>query len=226
MNNRTFFTPTTPLPLRAQPHQLAVGILGILHIVGTAGLNIEALRSYFLMLTPLNLLLTTGILLWFHGKFTRPFWFFALFTFFSGLGVEILGIQTGVIFGEYAYGWVLGPKIGGAPWLIGVNWLMLIYATGSIANKLAVLWQVKATVGAALMTLIDVFIEPVAICLGFWEWSTPAVPLQNYVAWFGISWVMLAVYYLSPFAKNNPIAAWVYFIQLLFFIANNVVGFC
>ena len=49
--------------------------------------------------------------------------------FLVGLGIEIIGVSTKAIFGNYSYGNALGVKVFDTPLLIGMNWLFLIYTT-------------------------------------------------------------------------------------------------
>jgi uncharacterized membrane protein len=44
-----------------------------------------------------------------------------------GYAVEVLGVHTGVPFGSYAYSSTLGPRLFGAPPLIGLAWTMLAW---------------------------------------------------------------------------------------------------
>ena len=201
-------------------------VLLIFHLVGLVGLNLNSSRDLFLLLTPFNLLLTATLLFWQHEHFNRPFILFATGIFLAGLGIEMIGVQTGIIFGHYTYGEALGPKIMETPWMIGVNWLVLIYATGGIANRLAAPWWVKTMVAASLMVVLDFFIEPVATCLGFWTWQEGIIPIQNYIAWWVVSSAMLVFFYKVRFSKDNPISPWVYGVQLLFFTGNLVLGNC
>ena len=68
------------------------------------------------------------------------------------------------------------------------------------------------------MVLIDLVIEPVAMKYGFWSWQGGQIPLQNYLAWFVVSFVLLQLFYRLKFRKVNLIAPALYFFQLLFFV--------
>lgn len=54
--------------------------------------------------------------------------------FWTGIFVEFLGVNYGLLFGEYSYGSNLGPKVFGVPFLIGMNWVILTTISGSISN--------------------------------------------------------------------------------------------
>lgn len=217
-------TTQTPVQLPLNTALWAGLVLFILHLVGFVGLNLPQTQALFLKLVPLNLIITTFLLLFFRAeKYSKSFWVFVWVIFISGIAVEIAGVHTGKVFGSYNYGAVLGPKIAEVPWLIGLNWLMLVYATGTLANRLPVPDVVKCLFAAFLMTLLDYLIEPVAIQFDFWQWKNNLVPFQNYAAWFVVSGIMQAFFFTLPFQKNNPLAIWVYGVQVLFFAANIAV---
>ncbi|MFT5914171.1 MAG: putative membrane protein [Bacteroidia bacterium] len=177
----------------------------------------------FASLTPCNLLLTCGILLFFHRDWNKSFLFFTLFCFLTGFFVEVGGVHTGIIFGEYSYGATLGWKFFDVPLIIGINWLVLVYSTGIILSKLRIAnWQ-KALLLGIIMTGIDILIEPVAIQLGFWSWSEMVIPTQNYIAWLMVSCLLGYLFFSLEFKKINPMAKWVLICQVLFFFGHNML---
>lgn len=132
--------------------------------------------------------------------------------------MEVAGVATGVIFGQYSYGAALGYKVFNVPLLIGLNWLVLIYCTNVIAHQLHTNKWVKALVGACLMVGLDFFIEPMAIRHGLWEWQNNQIPLLNYIGWFITSLLLSALFHILHFAKHNRIAPVMYLVQFLFFL--------
>lgn len=198
-------------------------VLLIIHIVGIIGLSFPDLRPYFLSLTPVTLLVSVFSLFYFHRDWNKAFIAFLLLCYTFGYGIEVVGVATGLVFGNYSYSAALGPKLLDTPLMIGVNWLFLIYATGTIANALNAPIIIKALSGAVLMLVLDLALEPVAIALNFWEWPGDSVPLLNYAAWFLISFLLLLFFYLVPFQKGNRFALFLYLVQLLFFILLGIL---
>lgn len=193
-------------------------ILVIVYTVGIIGIagNFD---ERFVLLTPINLLLSLGLIFWTHPTGYAPLWKLAVVCFLTGVLVEIAGVQTGLIFGNYQYGPVLGPKVWGTPLMIGVNWTMLVYCAGSTINRIFPnlnIW-IKATLGAMLMTLLDVLIEPVAMELNFWNWQDNIVPLQNYIAWFFVALPLLGAYFKLLGKSTNKVAILLFILQFLFF---------
>lgn len=201
----------------------AFRLLLAMHIAGAIGLAIPSTRSLFQLLTPFNLLATAAIIFHFEEKKTPNYILLIVITFLAGYLVEVAGVATGVIFGEYSYGATLGFKLFEVPLAIGLNWAILIYATGITSDKLPLPKALRAVAGATMMVMLDLLIEPVAINLDFWSWAEEDIPLRNYLAWFLLSFILHLFYQLLPFSKNNPLVIRLLCIQALFFLLLNFI---
>jgi len=199
---------------------LAILILGVLYTVGIIGVLIP-IHPEFVRLTPINLFISLAIVLLFHPKWNQQSVFFLMLCYSVGLGAEIYGVQTGRLFGDYTYGPVLGPQVLATPLIIGINWIILAYCSGVAVNHLLERQHpvLKAFLASLLMVGIDVLIEPVAIRLGFWEWtgsSTP--PLQNFLGWWLVAFpILISFMYLCGKTKNK-VAIALFCFQFLFFL--------
>ena len=188
----------------------------------------------------MNLLLMVVLLVWTQTRKNRGFYFFLLSCFFIGLGVEMIGVQTGSLFGNYSYGAVMGYKVMDTPLILGVNWFTVIYCSGMSAYIL-ISRQIDRTSlrtgerkmkskaipiilgGALSATFYDWLMEPVAVRLGYWSWNgAGAIPVYNYVSWFLISVVLLSIFHVCKFEKLNKFAVNLMLIQLLFFFLLRV----
>lgn len=199
----------------------AIILLSLMHIAGVIGLGLETSRWLFQALTPFSLWTTGLLLILFQENKNAAFWRFALFAFGLGFGSEVLGVHTGLIFGDYAYGATLGLKVWEVPLTIGLNWLVLVIGTGYLSSRLAIPGWLKSAIGAALMVAFDFVMEPVAMALDFWDWSNSEIPLQNYMGWFGVAYLIQLSYHYGRFSKYNFLAGPVLLLQLLFFSALN-----
>ncbi len=195
----------------------------IIYLVGLAGFSSEEYRPLFRKMIPLTILLTFAILLLFHEPWKKKTVVvlvgITIFTFF----IEVAGVKTGYIFGDYTYLGSLGFEMFNTPLMIGINWVFLLYSVYTIINKINIYHMSKLFLGALLMVLLDISLEPVADNLGMWEWSSENVPLRNYVAWYFISLLMLSV--LRRFLKeaDNKLAGTVFVSQVVFFVALNII---
>ncbi len=208
-----------------------VYLLISMYLAGIIGLQWEYSREIFKFLVPFNLIFTAFVVLFFHRNWNKYFGSFIIFTILAGFFVEVLGVKTGIIFGKYHYQTTLGIKILEVPPIIGLNWLVLVYATGVFCAsfdriKVKILQNkiIQTALGASIMTFLDFLIEPVAIKFAFWAWDEPNIPLQNYVAWWFISAFLLTIFTYLSFEKNNKIATFVLLLQFLFFLVLNFVN--
>lgn len=203
------------------PFQSVVFVLVVVYLVGLIGLYIPQTQALFMALTPINLAVSAILLFAFHRHWNKDFFIFLFTVYFGGLGIEMLGVNTGWPFGDYSYGLSLGTKVLNTPLMIGLNWLLLVYATGFISRKVPVIRVVRALIGALLMVALDLVIEPVAIQLDYWTWAEGDIPMQNYFAWFVIALVFHLLYQALRFRKSNQLAPVLYIIMLVFFTTLN-----
>ena len=196
-------------------------ILIIYYMVGIIGLSIPALRGTFTSLTPLSLLMSLVVLLLYQRSWKFSYVFTFLIIALLGFLVEVAGVLSGQVFGSYAYGATLGIKLFDTPLMIGINWLMLIYCVHSFFERMRWPAWLKILTAAMLMVVYDFIMEPVAISLDMWSWGGGSIPLQNYVAWFAVSIILLGIMHLARVRTSNPLAVWLFSVQAGFFLALN-----
>ncbi len=191
-------------------------------MVGLFGFLLDINTSKFKSLTPLNLVLTTLAIFLINGKFSLKLLVASFIIFSLGLSIEIIGVETGLLFGEYNYGETLGYKFKGVPLTIGLNWLFLSLATFSIAKSLFKKSVFAVIFASLLMVFLDYFVEPVAINLDFWNWESVNIPIQNYIMWFLASIFMQAILHLFNIKFSTKAGCVIYSLQLIFFIVLNL----
>lgn len=201
----------------------AFRLMMAMHIAGVIGLSIEETRALFQLLTPFNLLTTAAIVLHFESNKGLKYGLFILITFLIGFFVEVAGVKTGLIFGEYSYGKTLGYKIFDVPLAIGLNWVVLIYCTAHQTRQIFDKLWARVILGATIMTLLDFIIEPVAIAYDFWNWETITIPIQNYGAWFIVSALLHLLFNKLMPDSNNSLAIKLLYIQAGFFVLLNFI---
>ncbi|RZL12260.1 MAG: carotenoid biosynthesis protein [Hymenobacter sp.] len=204
--------------------RVAQGLVLLFHITGFVGLAFSQDKSFFLKYTPLTLLLTAGLLLAFQPERNLSFWLLTVQVFLLGMVAEVVGTNTGLLFGHYTYGATLGPQYMGAPWLIGLNWVIVTYLAGILAAYLPASRVVRVLVGAALMVGFDLCMEPVAGRYDFWHWTGELVPLRNFRDWLILALLMQVLFVRTPFPKRNPLVPLVYLVQLFFFFGLSLLA--
>lgn len=196
---------------------LPIYLVLILHLVGIIGSNIPQTRDLTISLTPVNLVLSSVLLI--VQSNNKKIYNFLAVAFLIGMSIEILGVKTGWPFGTYTYGSVLGPKVLGVPLTIGVNWFMLSYSLGVIAHRVTKSLPLFLLLGASLMVGMDFIIEPVAIQLDYWAWQGVDIPLSNYLAWWVISVIILYFFHRLLREEKNTLSIPLIISQLAYFAA-------
>jgi putative membrane protein len=213
--------------------QISVFFALLFHASGLIGILFTSYRDWFIQYTPLNLLLMAALLIWNQRTDFNRMLLFAAIAFTVGMVTEIIGVNTGLLFGRYAYTKALGPGLKGVPWLIGVNWFVVVYCCGTTLNKVnawaaarmgpenRVSSRMQAVSllidGALLAVLFDWLMEPGAVSLGFWRWTGNVIPSFNYICWFVISVILLALFRRLNFGTGNHFAVHLLLIEALFF---------
>ncbi len=214
---------------------VATTIAIIFHAVGLIGM-LYFKSEWIVKSTPLHLLLMAGLLFYAQKKINASFILFFVACFVVGIAVEYIGISTGALFGNYEYGTVLGPGIQNVPFIIGINWFIIIYCCGiavhsllsnlsaKLSNNIVQPSPLMRTLsiivdGATLAVFLDWLIEPVAVKLGYWQWlGDGEIPMYNYISWFAVSMLLLLVFQKLSFNKQNKFAIHLLLIQAMFFL--------
>lgn len=207
-------------------------ILPLMYFVGIIGLQVPSVQGFFKFFSSINLWVSLGLIWMFQEQKNNAFYLFAAVTFLVGYWIEVLGVHTGLIFGVYWYGDTLGVQCLKVPLVLGANWLILVYGAVVLMARYLPLKGIKTTwiraviqsgIGAALLVLLDILIEPVAIHFDFWHWQSEIVPLQNYIAWFVIAFVLVYLGCVSTFTKSNPMALLILVLQGCFFVGHTLL---
>jgi bisanhydrobacterioruberin hydratase len=186
--------------------------------VGIAGLSIEATYPIFTQLTPFALLLSTAALGIFHHSYnTKTIVVFSII-YTIGFGIEVLGVNTKLIFGHYTYGSGLGLKLLNTPLIIGVNWLLLVYAANSVIEKYVGPRLLVVLTAGMILVIYDLILEQAAPLIDMWSWQHDRVPVQNYLAWFVLAIILSGILKYSGIALKNRLAPVILICQTLFFI--------
>jgi putative membrane protein len=208
----------------------------VMHLVGLVGM-IWIDKVWFSVLTPLTLLLMVVGIVWTQSNRSLGFLLAIAIAFTAGMATESIGVNTGLLFGDYQYGTVLGPRILGVPMIIGFNWFMVSFSAAAATELLLdrVYLRMRRTgnpgvkdlffrdllhvsLAAVAATAFDWVMEPVAVELGFWSWTGgQGIPFMNYACWFMLSWLLVIVMKMLRVDTRNHFASNLFLIQTLFF---------
>lgn len=134
-----------------------------------------------------------------------------------GYLVEVIGVQTGYLFGSYHYIESMGPQLFGTPFVIGFCWYAVVVGGASISKYIPGSIWARAILTGFLTVILDIALEGAATNYDLWQWEGGIIPFYNYFCWFLFS-TLFAVLYLKVVKEQNKLAVWVYLIWLIFFV--------
>lgn len=204
-------------------HKSTLIILYVIYAVGVIGHLYTPTREYMLMLTPYTLLLTGGIVLSKVLPHNISLVKWIVIVYIVTFVLEVFGVKTGLLFGSYDYGDVLGPKLFETPLIIGFNWVLVILGGVLLSGKFISNSFLIVLFTPLLTVLFDFFLEPVAIKLNYWIWFRGEIPLQNYLAWYAISLLAVFFFMQSKVEVRSTIPIHYFAIQTLFFLSLNIM---
>jgi uncharacterized membrane protein len=195
---------------------LLVALLALETLIG------EYYRTVPLTVLHLTILLTFAFV---HGGLrygTSGIIAFAVICLVVSNLIENLGVATGFPFGPYHYTDVLGPKLGYVPLLIGpaylgvgyLSWVLATVLVGDVGRRSDALSTVGTpAIGAFIMVLWDLSMDPSASTLGgWWVWHNGGgffgVPLSNYLGWYLTVYLFMQLFalYLRECASQPAVA--------------------
>jgi bisanhydrobacterioruberin hydratase len=196
----------------------------IFYLVGVLGLSFLETRPLFIRLVPFALILGfAGVLLFHEAKWDLKTLTAFVLVYISGFVIESVGVNTGIIFGEYIYGKTLGYQIFETPVIIGMNWLFLVYVSSSLTEKINSGKFISFLLPPVLMVVYDLVLEQVAPDLGMWNWKNEVIPLQNYIAWFVVAFIFVLVFRSFRIKTSNKVAILLFILQFIFFLSLLII---
>ena len=203
---------------------VSIFVVWLFHVCGVIGIGFSN-KELFISFTPINLLISFFLLFSNQIQVNSNTIKTVCSIFLIGMIAEILGVNYGYIFGEYTYLDNLGMKIMGVPLMIGIQWVILSFITGSFAHYFFNNKKFKSIIlGVFLMILLDVLIEPVAPDLGFWIFESEVAPLQNYIGWFLIAIPAQIIFHYGVEKKEIAFSSNLLIINFFFFGVLNLIA--
>ena len=202
--------------------KLVIVFFGIIYLVGFFGSIMPAYRTLFLSLTPLILILSFCAILLTLRTPIKSTLTFLLFSGLVGFITELIGVNTGLLFGNYHYEANLGVKMAGVPVIIAINWAIVTIGAAHCSALLSANKLARMIIAAFLMLLFDFILEPVAIKSSFWNWEGGLIPAYNYICWFFIGLFLQIIYFSKIKHDSNKVIIALFLFMTVFFICLNL----
>jgi putative membrane protein len=196
----------------------------VFYAVGLALYIIPFTRELFVLITPYTLVLVAASAFLFHKEWNRKTVVVLCSIFVISMLVEIIGVATGKLFGFYYYYASLGISIARVPIIIGINWIILIYASNAILSKITTNKILKVSGASALMVIYDVVLEQAAPLMNMWKFENDVPPIRNYIMWFLMAVLFQSLIELFRVNTNNKPARALFIIQIFFFLIIVIYG--
>jgi putative membrane protein len=156
-----------------------------------------------------------------YNRLNLKSFIYLLCLFIVTFSIEYYGVKTGLIFGQYQYEPTLIPQLNGVPIAIGFAWILMVVTSNSIVNTIfpSSNTLLKALFIALFMVIFDMIMEPAATNLLYWTWQNGIIPIQNFIAWFVIAFLISFIslkFSFLPKEKNLALVH-LYFAQIVYF---------
>lgn len=201
---------------RLRKEEVSIFIMWLFTLSALIGISLGYF-DWFIPKTPLNLTLAFVLVL-LNFKRDTNFYIAFIFSALIGFGIEVVGVSSGQIFGDYYYGNNLGSKLFEVPILIGVFWAVLALVTSQISQLFKLTLLPTVTLGASLMVILDYIMEQLAHSLDFWHFNGGYALLQNYIAWFVIAFFLQLIMYSRVEKQATSFSVHLYANQFTFFL--------
>lgn len=194
--------------------QMLTAVCVIFHVVGLVGIvaHIPAIAQA----TPLHLTLMLGLLAISFPEEWRRWVPWALLAGVASFAAEWVGVHTGLLFGDYAYGTTMGPRWDGIPLLIAANWVIVVSGAVSLAQGFAKNRVAIVVLAALFSAAMDWLLEPLAVRFGWWAWEGGVIPVFNYLCWIGLSLLLSALWVFKK-VRAGSFAVILFLVQAMFF---------
>jgi putative membrane protein len=117
----------------------------------------------------------------------------------GGFAAEVVGVHTGVPFGDYRYTGGLGTDVAAVPLVVALAWAMMAWPAMCVAARLTTGRPARAAVALAALATWDVFLDPQMVDARHWRWlhtdphlpGIDDVPVSNFGGWLLVSLVLM-----------------------------------
>jgi putative membrane protein len=200
-------------------NNISIILIYCIFLIGAIGHLIPLLRDMMLSITPFFLLfMGIAVLIPTFLERNAKVILWALVVYILTLTIEIIGVYTGWIFGEYVYGLTLGMKFLSVPLVIGLNWTLVILGAIHMANRLIPNRYAASLLAGLISAAFDLVLEPVAIEYDYWHWEGGSIPIRNYAAWFAIATIFALSFNLTDLKIRNRLPGHYLVAQFFFFL--------
>ena len=101
----------------------------------------------------------------------------------GGYLITLLVVNINLFLGNINYGGLLGYKIFGVPFLIGLLWLIISLSSWHIVSFSSLSKPIKYLIGIFIVLVFNLALEQFAQKIGLWSWGQGQAGINNYIFW-------------------------------------------
>jgi putative membrane protein len=97
--------------------------------------------------------------------------------------ITLIATKADALLAGISYGNILGLKILGVPFVMGILWLLISISSWHIVNFGNLSTVKKYILGIFIILMFDLILEQSAAALSLWSWQHGQILLSNYFIW-------------------------------------------
>lgn len=179
-------------------------------------INLSEVFYFLISLVILSFIIRT------NKKKLTAFFLWTITAFFGIYLLQVFSINNNIIFGSCWFGGTFSHQIAGVPYIISIFWIVILFSAIALASKITSINFLRILFSSIFVVILDLFLEPVAMKLDYWQWENKSVPLQNYVIWFIISIIFSTFLIIFKLEPRSFVGRSFFLIQLAILVLINI----
>ncbi len=141
---------------------------------------------------------------------------FIIMNFVVGVGLFMVAIKTGKLFGDFSFGDGLGFRAGEVPVLAGLLWLIPVLFSFHFTERISENIYLRALLGAVFISVPALFFSYNAPFLDIIHWGELQPPLSSFLVWFVGGFLLHFAGHQMQIRMENPMGFTLYLVWLGF----------
>ena len=171
-------------------------------------------------LLPLILAVFVGLGLYYWEESSRKKVLILVVAILASFLIGLIDLKIYFPFGHSSFGSVLGFKVLGVPFGLGLLWLLATISAWQIVNFGRLTRFNKYFLAGGLAIMFSLVLEQFASSFSLWSWRSGQMPALNFAGWLALSGVTFYLYdrYLKPLKPSLYLASLLPMLSIYFWL--------